>query len=178
MTTDKATVDSHSADVDFDKKSYQVVFETSKGPIRVNLRPDVAPNHCRNMIGLVRSGFYDGLTFHRIIDGFMIQGGCPEGTGMGGPGYQIDAEFNSMPHEPGVLSMARSSNPNSAGSQFFICLDAHPHLDGQYTAFGKVADDESMDVVREIGSAKTAAQDRPIEEIRIEKASIVESDKS
>ncbi len=131
-----------------------------------------------NFVNLARRGYYDGLSFHRVIAGFMIQGGCPEGTGMGGPGYQIDAEFNSMPHEPGVLSMARSSNPNSAGSQFFICLDAHPHLDGQYTAFGKVADDESMDVVREIGSVKTAAQDRPLEEIRIEKATIVESDKS
>ena len=101
----------------------------------------MAPGHVKNFVALAQIGFYNGGCFHRIIKGFMIQGGCPEGTGTGGPGYKIKAEFNKTPHEPGVLSMARTNDPNSAGSQFFICLGTPTHLDGQYTAFGKTADD-------------------------------------
>ncbi|MEC7447353.1 MAG: peptidylprolyl isomerase, partial [Planctomycetota bacterium] len=139
--SNQAKVDEITQDLDFAAKKYRVDFETTAGPIRLNLNSDVAPGHCRNLIGLARIGFYDNLSFHRIIEGFMIQGGCPEGTGTGGPGYQIKAEFNDMPHEPGVLSMARSQNPDSAGSQFFVCLAKHPHLDGNYTAFGSTADE-------------------------------------
>ncbi|MEZ6106263.1 MAG: peptidylprolyl isomerase [Pirellulaceae bacterium] len=117
-------------------------LDTTQGKILLDLDPSVAPEHCRNMIGLARSGYYDNLSFHRVIEGFMIQGGCNRGDGTGGPGYMIRAEFNDTRHEPGVLSMARSSNPNSAGAQFFICLAAHSHLDGQYTAFGRTANAE------------------------------------
>ena len=168
----KADVDAAVADVDFDNHKYQMEFDTSQGTIMVELLPEYAPNHCSNMIGLARTGFYDDLIFHRIIEGFMIQGGCPDGTGMGGPGYNVDAEFNGLSHEPGVLSMARSSDPNSAGSQFFICLDKHPHLDGSYTAFGRTADDASLEVVRTIGSVATGAQDRPVEEVKINKVTV------
>ncbi len=170
----KSDVDAAVADVDFDNNQYQLEIDTTQGVIVVELLPDHAPNHCKNMIGLSRTGFYDDLIFHRIIEGFMIQGGCPDGTGMGGPGYNVDAEFNSMSHEPGVLSMARSSDPNSAGSQFFICLDKHPHLDGSYTAFGRTADDASLEVVRTIGAVATGAQDRPVEEIKINKVTVLE----
>jgi peptidyl-prolyl cis-trans isomerase B (cyclophilin B) len=163
-----------TSDVDFDANNYIVDFDTSHGKISINLWPDVAPNHCKNLIGLVRSGFYDGLVFHRIIEGFMIQGGCPDGDGTGGPGYQIDAEFNDAEHEPGVLSMARSGEPNSAGSQFFICLERHPHLDGNYTAFGKTADDASLDVVQTIGAVDTQRNDRPSEDVVINKATVTE----
>ena len=173
----KAQVESAVSDVDFENKAYQIELDTTEGKILLDLFPDRAPNHCRNMIGLARTGFYDGLIFHRVIGGFMIQGGCPEGSGMGGPGYQIDAEFNDMPHEPGVLSMARSSNPNSAGSQFFICLDRHTHLDGQYTAFGKTADDASLETVQKIGAVATGPQDRPVDEVRINKATVIETAK-
>lgn len=125
----KAEVDKATADLDFDRKKYQVELDTSKGKITLDLLPDLAAGHCHNFIGLSRIGFYDNLIFHRIIPGFMIQGGCPNGSGMGGPGYKVDAEFNATPHVEGVLSMARSSDPNSAGSQFFICLGKHTHLD-------------------------------------------------
>ncbi len=169
----KSKVDQATHDVDFAAHTYQVRFETSLGEIVLNLLPDKAPNHCRNMIGLVRSGFYDGLTFHRIISGFMIQGGCPQGTGTGNPGYQIAAEFNDVPHVAGVLSMARSQNPNSAGSQFFICLGTHTHLDRNYTAFGRTADEASLDVVRRIGAVKTGAGDRPVQPVKINRAEVV-----
>ena len=169
----KAEVDEALADVDFDKNDYQIELNTTKGVIRLNLYADVAPGHCRNLIGLTKIGFYDGLIFHRVIKDFMIQGGCPLGTGTGDAGYRIDAEFNSKPHEPGVLSMARSSDPNSAGSQFFICLGKHNHLDEQYTAFGETADEESMSVVRTIGSAPTGRGDRPREDVCIESATVV-----
>ncbi|MAI67773.1 MAG: peptidylprolyl isomerase [Phycisphaerales bacterium] len=138
-------------------------IETSKGTITIELWNDVAPKHVENFQKLAKSEFYDNLIFHRIISGFMIQGGCPDGTGMGNPGWTVDAEFNDREHHEGVLSMARSQNPNSAGSQFFICLDRCPHLDGQYTAFGKVTD--GIDVVREIGAVQTAQGDRPVEDV-------------
>jgi peptidyl-prolyl cis-trans isomerase B (cyclophilin B) len=134
-----------------------------------------APGHVRNIVALAESGFYDGVTFHRVIKGFMIQGGCPQGTGTGGPGYQIKAEFNKTPHEPGVLSMARTSDPHSAGSQFFICLERVPHLDNQYTAFGKTADAASLDVVKAIGNVATGGQDRPLTPVVIKKATVTKT---
>lgn len=171
----KSDVDAAVADVDFDSNQYQLQIDTTQGTIVLDLLPEHAPNHCKNMIGLSKTGFYDDLIFHRIIEGFMIQGGCPDGTGMGGPGYNVDAEFNSLTHEPGVLSMARSSDPNSAGSQFFICLDNHAHLDGSYTAFGRTADEASLEVVRTIGAVATGAQDRPVDEIKINKVTVVQN---
>lgn len=138
------------------------------GVIRVELYPRIAPNTVNNFLSLVKKGFYDGLIFHRVINGFMIQGGCPEGTGMGGPGYKIRGEFarngvvNELKHTEGVISMARSMMPNSAGSQFFIMHKDAPHLDGQYAAFGKVI--EGMDVVNAIAEVPTDRGDRPKQE--------------
>jgi cyclophilin family peptidyl-prolyl cis-trans isomerase len=131
----------------------------------------------KNFLALAKIGFYNGIKFHRIIKGFMIQGGCPLGRGTGGPGYTINAEFNATPHEPGVLSMARTNDPNSAGSQFFICLDRHPHLDNQYTAFGKVADEESLRTVKALGGVRTDRQDQPLEEAVIKKVTVIETPK-
>ena len=137
------------------------------GVIKAELYPAVAPNTVNNFISLVKKGFYNGLGFHRVIRGFMIQGGCPLGNGTGGPGYSIRGEFrnngydNSLKHEPGVLSMARSMMPDSAGSQFFIMHQAAPHLDGDYAAFGKVI--EGMDVVNRIAESRTDFRDRPME---------------
>ena len=144
-----------------------VTFEMENGTImKAELYPEVAPNTVNNFISLVKKGFYDGLIFHRVISGFMIQGGCPDGTGMGGPGYDIKGEFNQngfqndLKHTEGVLSMARAMDPNSAGSQFFIMHKTSPHLDGSYAAFGKLI--EGMDVVNEIASVPTDYMDRPI----------------
>ena len=173
----KSEVDEALKDVDFTKNNYQVELDTSMGKITLDLLADVAPGHCKNMIGLARIGFYDGLIFHRVIKDFMIQGGCPQGSGTGGPGSKIRAEFNKTRHEPGVLSMARSSDPDSAGSQFFICTANVPHLDNQYTAFGKTADAASRDVALKIGSVKTAAQDRPAQPVTIKTARVIEKPK-
>ena len=147
------------------------------GIIKAELYPEIAPNTVANFVTLVASGFYDGLIFHRVIPGFMIQGGDPKGTGMGGPGYSIQGEFarngfrqNNLRHTRGVLSMARSMMPNSAGSQFFIMHADAPHLDGDYAAFGKVT--EGMDVVDAIAAAPTGFQDRPVSEQRIKKATV------
>ena len=149
-----------------------VTIEMENGKkIVAELYPDIAPQSVRNFISLANAGFYNGLIFHRCIYGFMIQGGCPEGTGMGGPGYCIKGEFffngvkNDLKHKRGVLSMARSSSPNSAGSQFFIMHEDAKHLDGQYAAFGKVT--SGMDVVDAIASVKTGPNDRPITEQKI-----------
>ena len=134
--------------------------------IKVELYPEIAPNTVNNFISLVSKGYYDGLIFHRVIAGFMIQGGCPNGNGMGGPGYSIKGEFtqngfkNTLKHTEGVLSMARAMNPNSAGSQFFIMHQNSPHLDGQYAAFGKVI--EGLEVVDKIAQVGTDWQDRPM----------------
>ncbi len=139
--------------------------------MKAELYPDVAPISVNNFISLIKKGFYDGLIFHRVINGFMIQGGCPEGTGMGGPGYCIKGEFaqngvpNALKHTPGVLSMARAMSPNSAGSQFFIMHKAAPHLDGAYAAFGKIT--EGMDVVDKIAQVDTDYNDRPMEDQKI-----------
>ena len=147
------------------------------GVITAELYPEVAPNTVANFVNLVESGFYDGLIFHRVIPGFMIQGGDPQGTGMGGPGYSIKGEFarngfreNTLRHTRGVLSMARSMMPNSAGSQFFIMHADAPHLDGDYAAFGKVTD--GMDVVDRIASVRTGMQDRPVVEQKIARATV------
>jgi len=172
----KTQVDEAQKNLDLTAKTYTVELDTTKGPIRLTFLPEVAPGHVKNFLALAQIGFYNGLIFHRVIKGFMIQGGCPQGTGTGGPGYQIKAEFNATPHEPGVLSMARSQNPDSAGSQFFICLDRHSHLDRNYTAFGIVADEESMATVRAIGNVPTR-NDRPVEEAKIRSATVAEKAK-
>jgi peptidyl-prolyl cis-trans isomerase B (cyclophilin B) len=127
-------------------------IETEFGPVTVELWDDVAPKHAENFLKLAKQGYYDGLTFHRIIPGFVIQGGCPQGTGTGGPGWTVKAEFNDREHVPGVLSMARSAHPDSAGSQFFVCLTREHcrHLDKQYTAFGKVT--SGMDAIEKIAA--------------------------
>ncbi|NBP80778.1 peptidylprolyl isomerase [bacterium] len=156
-----------AAALDLDSNNYEVTLETTAGPIRLTLDAAVAPGHVRNFVALAQSGFYDSGCFHRIIKGFMIQGGCPDGNGMGGPGYTIPAEFNATPHEPGVLSMARTNDPNSAGSQFFICLEKVPHLDNQYTAFGRTADEASLNVVKAIGNVATDGRDSPREPVGI-----------
>jgi peptidyl-prolyl cis-trans isomerase B (cyclophilin B) len=170
----KPEVDKAAAELDFSKHKYQIVLDTSQGKITLDMLPDVAPGHCRNMLALAKIGYYDGLIFHRIIKGFMIQGGCPQGTGTGGPGYTIPAEFNATRHEPGVLSMARTNDPNTAGSQFFICLETVPHLDRQYSAFGRTADAESLAVVKKIGAVPTGPNDKPREPVTINKATVVE----
>lgn len=144
-----------------------VTIEMKNGDlIKAELYPEIAPNTVNNFISLVKKGYYNGLIFHRVINGFMIQGGCPEGTGTGGPGYAIAGEFaqngfeNELKHTPGVLSMARSMMPDSAGSQFFIMHKNSPHLDGGYAAFGKVI--EGMDVVNKIAEVDVDYNDRPI----------------
>ena len=135
--------------------------------IKAELYPEIAPTSVNNFISLINKNFYDGLIFHRVIRGFMIQGGCPNGTGMGGPGYSIKGEFamngfaNDLKHTEGVLSMARAMNPNSAGSQFFIMHKTSPHLDGSYAAFGKVI--EGMEIVNKIAETRTDYSDRPME---------------
>lgn len=174
MTT-KEQVEVTKGQIDFEKFKYEVELQTTKGNIKLEFFPDVAPGHCKNLIALAKNGFYDNLIFHRVIKGFMIQGGCPDGTGMGGPGYTIDQEFNNRPHDPGVLSMARTQDPNSAGSQFFLCLEKVSYLDGQYTVFGKTADQQSLDVVTAIGDVATGAQDRPLEDVVMKKVTVMET---
>ena len=149
-----------------------VTIEMKNGDlIKAELYPEIAPNTVNNFISLINKGYYNGLIFHRVINGFMIQGGCPDGTGMGGPGYSIAGEFaqngftNELKHTPGVLSMARSMMPDSAGSQFFIMHKNSPHLDGSYAAFGKVID--GFDVVDRIAGVPTAWNDRPMETQRM-----------
>ena len=139
----------------------RATIDTNHGMITVELWDDVAPSHVKNFLDLGNSGFYDGLTFHRIIPSFVIQGGCPDGNGMGGPGHTVAAEFNDRQHEKGVLSMARSADPDSAGSQFFICLGREhcQHLDGEYTGFGTVVD--GMDAVDAIAAVPVDANGRP-----------------
>lgn len=146
------------------------------GTIKAELYPNVAPNTVNNFISLINKGFYDGVIFHRVIEGFVLQGGDPTGTGMGGPGYSIAGEFtsngfkNDLKHEFGVLSMARSGMPNSAGSQFFIMLDRHTHLDRQYAGFGCVT--EGADVVKKIGSVATNRADKPTADVVITKMTV------
>lgn len=146
--------------------------------IELALNREAAPNTVNNFLSLASAGFYDGLVFHRVIPGFMIQGGCPEGSGMGGPGYGIKGEFagngheNPLAHTRGVISMARSGDPDSAGSQFFIMHADAPHLNGQYAAFGNVVN--GMETVDEIAAAKTGFGDRPVEDMRIQSIVVVD----
>ena len=175
MANRRAEVDKALADVDFSKNTYQVEFDTTMGTILLDVYPEVAPGHAKNLIGLTKIGYYDGIIFHRVISGFVVQVGCPEGTGTGGPGYNIPQEFNKTLHEPGILSMARTSDPNSAGSQFFICLtrDKTRSLDNQYTVFGKTADQKSLDVVLKIGAVDTNHNDRPEKDVKINKGKVI-----
>lgn len=144
--------------------------------MKAELYPEVAPNTVNNFISLVKKGFYDGLIFHRVINGFMIQGGCPDGTGMGGPGYCIKGEFshngfqNDLAHTPGVLSMARTMMPDTAGSQFFLMHKTSPHLDGEYAAFGKVI--EGLEIVDKIANVRTDYSDRPLEKQQIKSMTV------
>ena len=154
-----------------------VTFTMENGDVmKAELYPEIAPNTVNNFISLVKKGFYDGLIFHRVINGFMIQGGCPDGTGMGGPGYSIKGEFaqngiaNNLAHTLGVLSMARAMHPTSGGSQFFIMHKAAPHLDGSYAAFGKVI--EGMDVVNKIAETETDFRDRPLDDQQIKSMTV------
>ncbi len=146
------------------------------GMIKAELYPEIAPNTVNNFISLIKKGFYNGLIFHRVIPGFMIQGGCPQGTGIGGPGYSIKGEFtqngfrNDLAHDRGVLSMARTMQPNSAGSQFFIMVEKAPHLDGAYASFGKVI--EGMEVADAIVSVKRDGSDRPLKEQKMKAVTV------
>ena len=154
-----------------------VTIEMENGDImKAELYPEIAPNTVNNFISLIKKGYYDGIIFHRVIRGFMIQGGDPEGTGVGGPGYSIKGEFsgngfqNDLKHTKGVLSMARTMMPNSAGSQFFIMHETSPHLDGQYAGFGKVIEGE--DVIDKIASVATDYMDKPLEEQKMKKVTV------
>ena len=153
---------------------------TGYGTMTAELYPEIAPTSVNNFLTLVSEGYYDGLIFHRVIEGFMIQGGCPQGSGMGGPGYGIKGEFskngvkNDLKHVEGVLSMARSQHPDSAGSQFFLMHKPSPHLDGSYAAFGKVI--EGLDIVNQIATVETDHSDRPRKEVKIEKMEAVLND--
>lgn len=154
-----------------------VTIEMNNGDImKAELYPEIAPNTVNNFISLVKKGYYDGIIFHRVISGFMIQGGDPEGTGVGGPGYSIKGEFsgngfqNDLKHTKGVLSMARTMMPNSAGSQFFIMHETSPHLDGQYAAFGQVT--EGLDVIDKIAAVATDYRDKPLEEQMMKKVTV------
>ncbi len=150
------------------------LIDTNVGSMTLAFFPDKAPGHVENFVKLAEKGFYDGTVFHRVIKGFMIQGGCPEGTGTGGPGYQIKAEFNDTAHVRGIVSMARSSDPNSAGSQFFICDGEARFLDKQYTAFGKLVSGD--DTLTKIASAPVIAQrgekSKPVEPVKIKKVTV------
>ena len=154
-----------------------VTIEMENGDVmKAELYPEIAPNTVNNFISLVNKGFYDGVIFHRVIRGFMIQGGDPQGTGVGGPGYSIKGEFsyngfaNDLKHTKGVLSMARTMEPNSAGSQFFIMHETSPHLDGQYAAFGKVVEGE--DIIDKIAAVATDYMDKPLEEQKMKKVTV------
>lgn len=154
-----------------------VTIEMENGDIiKAELYPNIAPNTVNNFISLIKKGYYDGVIFHRVIPGFMVQGGCPDGTGMGGPGYSIKGEFsqnghtNNLKHEKGVLSMARTSAPNSGGSQFFIMVAKSPHLDNQYASFGRVT--EGIESVDKIVSMDTDYSDKPYEEQRMKKVTV------
>ncbi len=150
----------------------QVTISTDSGDMNLTFLPDKAPQHVENFVNLAESGFYDGLAFHRIIDGFMIQGGCPRGDGTGDGPRSLKAEFNDTPHVLGTLSMARSQDPDSASCQFFICLADAGFLDGQYTAFGRISDDASLEVLKKIGTVEvrdpgTGEKSSPVEPVKI-----------
>jgi peptidyl-prolyl cis-trans isomerase B (cyclophilin B) len=173
----KAQVAEAQKNIDLAKNNYTAELQTNKGAIRLTFLPEVAPGHVKNFLALAQIGFYNGVTFHRVIKGFMIQGGCPQGSGTGGPGYQIKAEFSKTPHEPGVLSMARTNDPDSAGSQFFLCLEKQSSLDNKYSVFGRTADKESLATVRAIGIVKTGPGDKPLDKVIIEKVTVTATPK-
>ena len=156
-----------------DNSNVSATLHTEAGDIQLEFFNDKAPGHVDNFIALAEKGFYDGTIFHRVIPNFMIQGGCPNGTGMGGPGHNVDAEFNDVHHARGILSMARAADPNSAGSQFFICHGDAAFLDGQYTAFGKmVAGDEALDTIAS-GQTKPGGEgSSPVEPVKITKVTV------
>ncbi len=152
----------------------QVTIQTDFGDMSLTFLPEKAPKHVENFVELAESGFYDGLTFHRVVEGFMIQGGCPKGTGTGDGPRRLGAEFNDTRHVRGTMSMARSSDPDSASCQFFICLDDANFLDGQYSAFGQIADEASLETLGKIGAVKTrdagaGEKSTPLETIKINK---------
>ena len=154
----------------------QAVFETSEGSMTIEFFADKAPGHVENFIKLAKDGFYNGTVFHRVIDGFMIQGGCPNGDGRGGPGWQIKAEFNDVHHERGIVSMARSADPDSAGSQFFICHGDAGFLDGQYTAFGRLVDgDETLEKIAtaDVRPGPGGERSTPVSPVKVSSVSIV-----
>jgi cyclophilin family peptidyl-prolyl cis-trans isomerase len=153
-------------------KTYTATIDTTAGTMTAELWPKIAPQTVNSFVFLAREGFYDGVIFHRVIPGFMIQGGDPTGTGTGGPGYRLKQEFNDTKHDKGILSMARTADPNSAGSQFFVMHGRSPHLDNQYTAFGKVT--QGLDVIDKIANAPTGAQDRPRDPTKINKITVEE----
>jgi len=154
--------------------NFHVVIDTNQGEMEVEFWPDVAPEHVRNFLELAYTGFYDKKTFHRVIPGFMIQGGCPQGSGMGDGPRKLKAEFNARKHVKGVLSMARSQNPNSASCQFFVMHAASPHLDGQYSGFGKlVSGEQTLD---KIAGTRTGGNDKPVSTQMINKMTVVRAD--
>lgn len=153
-----------------DSPTHSATLSTSMGEIEVELWPDKAPKHVANFEKLAAQGFYDDLSFHRVIPDFMVQTGCPQGTGTGGPGWNVDAEFNDAPFEKGVLGMARAQDPNSAGSQFFICVADSPWLNGQYTAFGKVT--SGQDVADAISAVPRDGRDRPLKGVGLTKVTV------
>jgi peptidyl-prolyl cis-trans isomerase B (cyclophilin B) len=149
------------------------VLDTSEGSMTLEFFDDKAPGHVKNFVELAEKGFYDGTVFHRVIPGFMIQGGCPNGTGTGGPGYTVDAEFNDVHHERGILSMARSQDPNSAGCQFFICHGDAGFLDGQYTAFGRmISGDETLDKIATAPTQPGGEGSKPVSPVTVDKVTI------
>lgn len=157
----------------------QATIHTDYGTMTLRFFPDVAPKHVENFIDLAEKGFYDGLTFHRIMKGFMIQGGCPLGTGTGSGPRRLAAEFNEKPHQVGTLSMARASNPNSASCQFFICLDRCDFLDRQYTVFGELVDDASRETLRKIGEVpvrqgESGEKSTPVKPVKMNKVTVEE----
>jgi len=156
------------------KKQYIATMDTTMGKIVIELYPKIAPNHVNSFVFLAKQGFYDGVIFHRVIKDFMLQGGDPTGTGMGGPGYKLKAEFNDMKHVRGVLSAARTQDPDSAGSQFFLMHGDSPHLDGKYTAYGKIID--GMDTVDKIAALETDGRDRPANPPKINSIKIEEKE--
>jgi len=156
------------------KKQYIATMDTTMGKIVIELYPKIAPNHVNSFVFLSKQGFYDGVIFHRVIKDFMLQGGDPTGTGMGGPGYKLKAEFNDMKHTRGVVSAARTQDPDSAGSQFFLMHGDSPHLDGKYTAYGKII--EGMETVDKIANLETDGRDRPANPPKINSIKIEEKE--
>ena len=160
-------------DIDFTNKKYSITLNTNMGAITFDLNSQAAPEHCQNLIGLARVGFYDNLKFHRVAKNYLIQTGCPLGVGTGGPGYKLNPEFSSAPHELGTVSMARTADVTSAGSQFFICLDRREELDQQYTVLGKVIHDD-VELLKKLGTVQTGLGDRPMQDIFIENIEVQE----